>query len=143
MVQTTSGGIAVGLAKGKVEARDAGGEIRVAQARGLVSAQTTSGSIQVGFASSPKADCRLEAQGGGIQVALPGSCALEIDARSAGGEVESDLPVTVTTSGHPGSGELRGKVNGGGPLLTLRASSGNIRLKASSAATLKAEDEER
>jgi len=142
-VRTMSGAIVLGLAKGKVDARDAGGEIQVAQARDAVTAQTTSGSIQVGFVAAPKANCRLEALGGGIRIELPRSSALDLDARSAGGEVDSELPVGATASGRPGAGELRGKINGGGPLLTLRARSGDIHLKASSPSAIKAEDDAR
>jgi hypothetical protein len=34
----------------------------------------------------------------------------------------------MTVSGESKAGALRGKINGGGPMLTLRASSGDIRL---------------
>jgi len=46
---------------------------------------------------------------------------------ASGGEVTSDLPITVQDAF--GEGKLRGKLNGGGPLLTLRTSAGDIRLR--------------
>jgi len=145
LVQTTSGPIVIGLVKGKLDARGAGSDITVSQTREAVTAHTTSGSIRVGFGVAPQADCRLEAIGGGIQLTLPGSAALDLDAHSAGGEIKSDLPVTRRDSGRSPTGGLRGKINGGGPVLTLRASSGDIQIKASAAAApapVQAEDEE-
>jgi hypothetical protein len=41
----------------------------------------------------------------------------------------------MTVSGEQKHGTLRGKINGGGPMLSLRASSGDIHLSESAAAT--------
>ena len=149
-VHTTSGVIALGVVQGKVDAHGAGTEITVAQVRDVVTAHTTGGSVRVAFAGEPKAGSRVEVLGGGIEVSLPRSAAFDLEAHSTGGTVKSDLPVSVTTSGHSPFGELKGAINGGGPLLRLRASSGDIRVKASAAVApvssptpMKAEDDER
>jgi len=51
-----------------------------------------------------------------------------LDLNTSGGEVECDLPVTM--QGKFGESKLRGKLNGGGPLLTLRTSGGDIELRS-------------
>ena len=64
---------------------------------------------------------------------------LDIDARASGGNVVSSIPIaTLVTRSNPGN-SIQGKLNGGGPALILRSSSGDIRITETS--TLKAEVE--
>jgi DUF4097 and DUF4098 domain-containing protein YvlB len=141
-IRTTSGSIVVGHVKGKLEAHNSGGEIKISDARDTVLAQTTSGTVQVTFGAAPQGECRLEVAGGGINVGLPESAALDVDARSSGGRVITDLPLTTTVKGEQRSGVLQGKLNGGGPIMVLRSSSGDIRLKPSPMASTKVELED-
>ena len=55
--------------------------------------------------------------------------------KQAGGKIVSAIPVTMTVSGETKPGALRGKINGGGPRLNLRTSSGDIRVNESAART--------
>jgi len=139
--RTSSGSIRVGAVHGKVAARNSGGNIKIGQAHGKVEAETSSGEISVSFSRPPKANCRLQVSGGGINVTLPQNAPLDLDAHSSGGEVISELPVTVTVQGAPKPASLQGKINGGGPALVLRASSGDIHLKKSAASENPAEAE--
>ena len=132
---TSSGSIVIKLAKGKVDARNSGGKIEVNEARDVVLAHTSSGPIIVRLGAEPKADSHLEVSGGDITVTLPRSAAVDVDARTSGGKVVSAFPVTSIVSGEPKPGALRGKINGGGSMLSLRASSGDIRLNESAAPT--------
>ena len=70
-----------------------------------------------------------------MSVALPRGVAIDLDAESNGGKIISSIPVTMTVSGAPKPGALRGKINGGGPRLNLRTSSGDIRLNESAPPT--------
>jgi DUF4097 and DUF4098 domain-containing protein YvlB len=133
VASTSSGSIVIKLAKGKVDARNSGGKIEVNDAHDVVLAHTSSGPIIVGLSAQPKADSHLEVSGGDIKVTLPRSAAIDVDARSNGGKVVSAFPVTSIVSGELKPGTLRGKINGGGSTLTLRASSGDIRLNESAA----------
>lgn len=54
--------------------------------------------------------------------------AVDLDARSSGGGVHSDVPITV--QGAQDNDMLRGRINGGGPKLVLRSSGGGIRVRA-------------
>ena len=132
VARTSSGSIVIRLAKGRVDAKNSGGNVEVTEAHAAVSANTSSGEIALGFVEQPKSDCRLDVSGGGIQVSLPRSAGVELDAQSSGGKVVTDLPVTVTVQGETHEGALRGKINGGGPALVLRSSSGDIRLRTGS-----------
>jgi DUF4097 and DUF4098 domain-containing protein YvlB len=132
----------VGRAKGKLEAHNSGGEIKISDARETVLAQTTSGTLHVTFGAVPQAECRLEVAGGSINLGLPESAAMDVDARSSGGRIITDLPLAITVKGEQHSGVLQGKLNGGGPALVLRASSGDIRLKPSAISSTKVELED-
>ncbi len=143
--RTSSGSIQVGAVHGKVTANNSGGNIKIGQVQDVIEAETSSGDINVAFSRPPKAECRLQVSGGGINVTLPPNAPLDLDAHSSGGRVISEFPVTLTVQGTQKSGSLQGKMNGGGPALVLRASSGDIRLKksAASATPVEAEDPEK
>lgn len=129
--ETSSGTIKIKLAKAKVEARNSGGNIEIQRCDGAVLANTSSGLIAVGLTAQPTEGCRLEVAGGDIKLTIPGSLAMNLDAKSNGGTVQTELPVTRVVAGERKPGALQGKINGGGPTLFLRASSGNIQIKAS------------
>ena len=54
---------------------------------------------------------------------------MAVDARTSGGRVSTELPVTSVVQGEQKKQELRGKINGGGRLLTTRTSGGSVRLE--------------
>jgi hypothetical protein len=57
------------------------------------------------------------------------AAAVDIDARTSGGRVSSDLPVVTVVQGQQKNTELRGKINGGGPLITAQTSGGSVRVQ--------------
>jgi hypothetical protein len=136
-VRTTSGSINIGASAGNIDARNAGGSIKVADAGHAVNAETSSGTIEVLFLTAPREDCRLTVSGGDINVSLPPGAQLNIDATSLGGSVQSEWPMTI--GGKVRDGTLKGQINGGGPNLTMHSTSGDIRLKRSSASQVRAD----
>ena len=124
---TTAGGsIHVEHAKGPVLARTSGGSIELADVEGSVDARTTGGTIRAGVSGQPSQDSALHTSGGSIHLALAEGIALDIDARTIGGRVSADFPVTA--DGPLGKSKLNGTVNGGGPRMILRTMGGSIRL---------------
>lgn len=89
-----------------------------------VQGSTEGGSITADFAASPKSDCLLRTSGGSVIVRMPATAAVTLDAHTEGGGVRSDLPVQV--EGEADGSTLRGKLNGGGPLLKLATEGGSI-----------------
>jgi DUF4097 and DUF4098 domain-containing protein YvlB len=89
-------------------------------------ARTQGGSVSADFVAAPKADSGLGTIGGDVKVRLPDNAALTLDAHTLGGFVKTDLPVQV--QGKLSAGNLKGTVNGGGPLLKLETSGGNIEI---------------
>ncbi len=123
-VHTSGGSIRIGKVAGPVEANTSGGSIEVEEVMGTIQAETSGGHIGATLSHQPDADCRLSSSGGGIQVYIRQDLKLTIDAHTSGGNVRSDLPLTV--SGELSRNRLNAKLNGGGPLLYLRTSGGNI-----------------
>jgi hypothetical protein len=126
-IQTSGGSITINRHKGDIVAKTSGGGVSVDDVEGQVQASTSGGSVDVSLAKIT-GECRFETSGGGINVAVPGNAAVDIDAKTSGGSVYSDLPV-VTTSTEKKSSALQGKLNGGGTPLFLRSSGGSIHLK--------------
>lgn len=154
-VKATTGGGSIDLGDigGPVEIESGAGSIRLASAKGRVEAQTGGGSIQLNGATSVKAET---AAGGIVVKLLSSSEArnsstLETVAGDITVYLANDLPITVRAAiemanGHtihsefndihvsneeggwpgPRSVTAEGQLNGGGPVLKVRTSSGNI-----------------
>ena len=125
VVAATSGGdVRIGKVGGSVKASTSGGDIEIAGARGQLDASTSGGSIRARLTGQPEADCTLSTSGGDVEVAIHPALTLTLDAKTSGGEVETSVPFTVL--GKLGKSRIEGTLNGGGPLLTLRTSGGDI-----------------
>lgn len=125
--RTSGGSITLARVAGTVYARTSGGNIVVEEASGSVDASTSGGSIRAQLSGPLTADSRLSTSGGSVTVSLGSGVAVDLDARASGGGVSSDVPITIM--GRQDNDELKGKINGGGPTLTLRTSGGGIRVK--------------
>ena len=79
------------------------------------------------MARQPRGDSQLKTSGGGIVLLLAPGLAFDLDAHTSGGEVQTD--VSVTLLGKQRESTLNGKLNGGGPKLLLRSSGGDIHLR--------------
>jgi len=127
--QTSGGSIHAKKLTGKSVVKTSGGGIEVADIKGSLEAGTSGGSVAATMAEQPSGDCRLYTSGGGIKVNLAEKVAVDVDARTSGGRVVTELPVTTTAQGETKNNRLQGKINGGGPLLSLETSGGSIYLR--------------
>jgi putative adhesin len=89
---------------------------------GHVEVRATSG-------SSLAAGWRLETGDGNVTLEIPGETAADVDLHTSDGHIDLDMP--VTTEGKIRENEIRGKLNGGGSLLTIRTGDGSIHLRKS------------
>jgi DUF4097 and DUF4098 domain-containing protein YvlB len=132
--ETRGGSIAIEKALAGLTASSAAGRIEVKQAAGSLDLQTHGGSVTAGFRGPLKRDSRIETSAGGIKLTVDDSLAAELDANASAGSVTVDLPVLV--QGKTKAHALSGKVNGGGPRLTLRTHGGSIEVKKRAATPL-------
>ena len=125
--RTAGGSISIDRAKGNVIAETSGGSIRVDEVMGNIDASTSGGSVQASISQQPKGDCRLETSAGSVTVYLADNVAVDVDARASWGRIESDFPIGGGADTEESS--LHGKINGGGPKLVLRSSSGKVKIR--------------
>lgn len=158
-VSTGGGNIELGDISGPVEIETGGGSIRLGWAKGVVRAQTGAGRIELNGVSSVRAetgaggilakfisssgertDSVLETSAGDIVVYLAPDVAMTIRASidlANGHKIMSDFSdIRVSSEGGdwpgPRSFTAEGKLNGGGPTLKVRTTTGDIKfLRAS------------
>ena len=126
VVNTSGGNISLGRVSGTVRATTSGGNIAVDEVGGDIVARTSGGHIVARIADQPKADCLLRTSGGGITVHLADGIAVDLEAETSAGRVSTDIE--VATSGTIKKDRLHGEINGGGPLLELETSAGDVRI---------------
>jgi DUF4097 and DUF4098 domain-containing protein YvlB len=157
-VSTGGGNIELGDISGPVELETGGGSIRLASAKGIVRAQTGAGRIELNgvpcaraetgaggivarfIAGGERNDSSLETSVGDITVYFAPDVALTVRASidmANGHKITSDFSdIRVVTEGGdwpgPKSYTAEGKLNGGGPVLKVRTTTGDIKfLRAS------------
>jgi len=127
--QTSGGSIRVEKLTGKSVVRTSGGSIQVADVLGPIEARTSGGSINANLRGQPAGDCTFKTSGGSVTVNLAENVAVDVDAHTSAGRVTTDFPVAAVIQGEQKKNEIRGKINGGGPLLTAHTSGGSVRLQ--------------
>lgn len=69
----------------------------------------------------------LETGDGSVSLEVPGDLAADVDLHTSDGHIDLDMPVQA--EGRIRQNEIRGKLNGGGSLLTIRTGDGSIHLR--------------
>ncbi len=153
--ETGGGNIEIGDVGGEVEMSSGGGRLKLASARGMVHAETGSGRMDLGrisggvkaetgaggiaveiTADSNFTDSVLESPAGDVVVYLSPQLAAVIRASidaASGHTIHTDFPeIHVTTEGGewgPKTVWAEGRLNGGGPVLKVKTSTGNIEFR--------------
>lgn len=130
--KTSGGSIKLEKCQGGADVQTSGGSISLERVAGTVNAKTSGGSIRAAMTTQPEHDCNLHTSGGGIVVTLIPDIAVDLEAQTSGGHVSTDFPVMSVIRGKGPPNKLKGTINGGGPLLKLRTSGGNIHLQKAS-----------
>lgn len=134
--ETAGGSIFLETAIGPVQVQTAGGSIHLVRVASGVRAVTTAGSIRAQIAATRESfqPSLLETSFGDVVVYLPDDLPLTIDAeilQSSGHTIQTDFPLQVTadTGYGPRTVEGRGQLNGGGEVLRIRTTMGNILIR--------------
>jgi len=123
---TSNGGsVSLGRANGKVVARANGGSVSIDEATDAIDAKAAGGSVAAYVSKQPRSDSKLIAEAGNVELRLPESIAINIDASCSAGRLSSQFSL----NGHQDDERLKGTINGGGPLVMVRASAGNIHIR--------------
>ena len=137
-LESMGGGIRLASAKGRVSASTAGGGIRLMKLTSGVQAQTMAGPIEAEFIPGKGGfiDSHLETTMGDIVVYLPSDLGVTLKAaiEMANGHSiisEFDGVKVVKEGGQFGPLDIyaEGRINGGGPVLRLETTNGNIEVR--------------
>ncbi len=126
---TSGGDLRVGRAAGPAELSTSGGDIDVTAAENTLAASTSGGDISVGFTGALRGDSQLRTSGGQVRVTVDPAAGFILDAATSGGGVTADGLTLTVERGGAGRSRLAGKVQGGGPVLKLRSSGGDIEVR--------------
>ena len=147
--RTTNGSVKIIGCEGKLTVKTTNGRVELEEVSGNVGAKTSNGGISAGLAmidgesefetTNGSLDVRIEkgdsvpltahTTNGSITVELPSDFAADVEAKTTNGHIRSDLPITV--AGKISKTSLQGELNGGGPLMKLKTTNGNINIRSS------------
>jgi DUF4097 and DUF4098 domain-containing protein YvlB len=137
-LETAGGDVVVRSAGGSIAARTGGGDITLKKVRGPVVARTSGGTISCEITSAAAAGGELATSGGDVTITLPANYRADVDVRVSGVDPDTDAVISqfpeITVSHRPGSISGEGKLNGGGPKLTIRSNSGTVTIRKGPAA---------
>src|SRR6476659_7151360 len=89
---TSNGGsVSVGRANGKVVARANGGSVSIDEATDAIDAKAAGGSVAAYISKQPRSDSKLIAEAGNVELRLPESIAINIDASCSAGRLSSQF----------------------------------------------------
>lgn len=127
-VHTGDGSIQGDDLDGGFDARTGDGSMHINGRFDDLKLRTSDGSvdIQASHGSRMATEWRVETGDGSVHMGVPRDLAANIELRTGDGSIHSDLPLTV--EGTKKEHELEGKLNGGGPSLSVRTGDGSISL---------------
>ncbi|MEY2879849.1 MAG: hypothetical protein RLZZ15_2229 [Verrucomicrobiota bacterium] len=126
---TSGGNISAGPVAGAADLSTSGGHIKIESVTGALRAHTSGGNIRARLGGPLKEECSLHTSGGSVRVDLDRTAAFRLDAATSGGSVDAQgLTITLEKPSRNRTA-LAGNVNGGGPLLKLRTSGGDVVVK--------------
>lgn len=105
------------------------GNIHVKGLSGGLRASAGSGDITI--VGTPKESWEIHTGSGDVRLRLPSDAAFDVDLSTSSGDATIDHPVATTVQGRVQQGHktVTGKVRGGGPLLSVRTGSGDVRVE--------------
>ena len=126
-VRSGSGNIDIEGVVGQLEVQSGAGNISLGFVEGEIEAATGAGDIIARITRQPRDDSRLESGAGNVVVYLQDDIGLTVDAKASVGSASCDFGLEV--EGRWMSKSFGGRINGGGPDLTMRSGVGNVSLR--------------
>lgn len=142
-LRTMGGDIVLRSAGGALVAKTGGGDIAISGARGPVTAETTGGNVNCRILGREAAGgVSIVSGAGDVSLTLPANYRADVDISVCGVDPDSDyissqfpeISISKKGSRFRGTQAAGGKLNGGGPKVVIRTSSGRVTLKRGPAA---------
>lgn len=127
-VDTGDGSIQGEDLDGALDAHSGDGSVHVNGRFDNLQLRTEDGSVDLDVlrGSRMHADWRIHTGDGSVRLNLPRELSADLEVHTGDGHIRMNLPLTVT--GMQSGNEIHGKLNGGGPVLTVRTGDGSINL---------------
>jgi DUF4097 and DUF4098 domain-containing protein YvlB len=129
-LRTGDGNAEIRGVEGSLELETGDGNLDVDGRFDLLSLRTGDGNIEAEARSGSvmKSGWIVKTGDGNIHLRLPDNFAADLDAHTGDGHIRSDIPVTASTMSNR-ENDLRGKMNGGGQMLSIRTGDGTIEIR--------------
>ncbi len=125
-LRTSGGDILVYKVSGTAVLSTSGGDIDIGEVSGAIRARTSGGDVSARIKGALTEDSKLSTSGGDVAVTVDEGIKFSLDASTTGGRINaSDVTIKIKSGGSR-KHRLAGEVNGGGPILKLRTSGGDI-----------------
>jgi DUF4097 and DUF4098 domain-containing protein YvlB len=125
-VSSGAGNIDVQSVVGYVDVRSGAGNITIDEVAGEINAHTGAGNVVATVTRQPREDSELNSGAGNVTVYLADNIAVDVEARSSLGSASCEFDLAIR--GKWMSKSFGGRINGGGPALTLHSGVGNVNL---------------
>lgn len=125
-METSGGNVRAEGLTGNAQLHTSGGNVNIEGVDGEVDAGTSGGNVSIKLTGQNKG-IHAETSGGTITLFLSRSVAADVDLSTSGGSVSCDMPVTI--SGRIREDNIRGTLNGGGPVISAHTSGGDVRVR--------------
>ena len=122
-LSTSGGDIICKAGSGDLRAETSGGDIKIDLSDGKLIAETSGGDITIHYSGLNKG-IRAETSGGDIQIKLPANFKAKVHLETSGGGITNNFSNSL--SERVRRGEVDAEFNGGGELLKLETSGGDI-----------------
>jgi DUF4097 and DUF4098 domain-containing protein YvlB len=128
-LSTQDGQIEADSLDGTLHASTGDGNMRVQGRFDSLNLKTGDGRIsaQISEGSQMASGWSVRSGDGNVELSLPDGFSADLEVHTGDGRITSDLPITV--SGSLDHSSLRGKLNGGGPILSVHTGDGSIHLR--------------
>jgi len=128
-MSSAGGDIHIVASIGTLDLRSGGGDIHLLNDDGKVQGLTSGGSVWAQLRANDGVSFR--SGGGDIDLLLPRNVGAALEARSSGGSVTADFPLSATRIRITSDTRLSGTIGSGGALISLHASGGDIQISPS------------
>lgn len=129
-IDTGDGSIQGSDLDGSLDAHTGDGSIHVGGRFDNLQLRTQDGSVQldVFHGSRMQSDWRVHTGDGSVHIGLPRDLSANVELETGDGSLHFDVPMVI--NGMQSQHEIRGKLNGGGPLFEIRTGDGSISISA-------------
>lgn len=130
-IETGDGRVECSGIEGALQAETKDGGIRVDGVFTRVDLHTGDGSVDFDARNGSKMDSgwSVRTGDGSVNLGLPDGFSADLDVHTGDGRITVDFPVTVESGLSLRQNAIRGKINGGGPVLEIKTGDGNVTLK--------------